>query len=71
MRSVDVWKRRLVEAPAAFSPAPMWFLNGDLREDELARQLRDFADHGVMGVILHPRIGIPKELAYLSQRFWS
>ncbi len=69
MISVDDWKRRLVEAPAAFSPAPMWFLNGDLREDELARQLRDFAEHGVMGVILHPRIGIPRELAYLSQRF--
>lgn len=69
MMSADDWKRRMVEAPAAFSPAPMWFLNGELREEEMARQLRDFAAHGVMGVILHPRMGIPRGLAYLSRRF--
>ena len=27
-------------APAAeFTPRPMWFLNGDLRQEELTRQL--------------------------------
>lgn len=57
-------------APAAeFSPKPMWFLNGDLTEAELTRQLEDFLAHGVKGVILHPRIGVPRSLPYMGERF--
>lgn len=54
-----------------YAPAPLWFLNGDLQESELARQLQDFAAHGVMGVVLHPRIGIPPSLGYLSDRMMA
>lgn len=31
--------------------------------------MRDFLEKGVTGFVLHPRIGIPESLAYLSDRF--
>jgi len=52
-----------------YSPFPLWFLNGDLKEEKIEKQLRDFAAKGVYGILLHPRIGIPKTLQYLSDEF--
>lgn len=54
-----------------FSPIPFWFLNDKLEKDTLRKQLEDFKDKGVNGVILHPRIGVPKELAYLSEEYFD
>ena len=54
-----------------FSPIPFWFLNGNLNHEEIRAQLRDFCSHGVYGVVLHPRIGLPKEIGYLSSDFFS
>lgn len=53
-----------------FTAFPFWFLNGDLTEEELCRQLQDFAAHGVYGVVLHPRIGLPERIEYLSELFF-
>ena len=55
--------------PAEFSLFPFWFLNGDLNEEEMERQLTDFKNKGINGVVLHPRIGVPKSLPYLSKAF--
>ena len=52
-----------------FTPIPFWFLNDDLTDAELERQLTDFCKKGVHGVVLHPRIGIPETIPYLSDRF--
>ncbi len=52
-----------------FTPFPFWFLNGDLNSAEIERQLHDFKSKGVMGVVLHPRIGIPNHIKYLSKEF--
>jgi len=54
-----------------FTPIPFWFLNGDLTHEEIRRQLREFHGHGVYGVVLHPRIGLPKRIRYLSPEFFS
>ncbi len=54
-----------------FTPIPFWFLNGDLRREEIRAQLKDFYDHGVYGVVLHPRIGLPKRIGYLSPAFFA
>ena len=66
---------RLLEAlrnPAPeFTPFPFWFLNGDLTHREIRRQLADFHAHGVDGVVLHPRMGLPKRIGYLSEIFFS
>lgn len=62
---------QLLECPSKeFTPIPFWFLNGKLTRTELKRQLTDFSAHGVYGVVLHPRIGLPKQIEYLSKRFF-
>ena len=52
-----------------FTPIPFWFLNDTLTDEEIVRQLTDFRDKGVYGVVLHPRIGIPESIPYLSDAF--
>lgn len=52
-----------------FTPIPFWFWNDNLTEPEIKRQIQDFNDKGVKGFVIHPRIGIPKEIEYLSERF--
>lgn len=62
---------RMLDAPEReFTPIPFWFLNGDLDEEEIDRQLRDFHSHGVYGVVLHPRMGLPRRIEYLSETFF-
>lgn len=53
-----------------YTPIPFWFLNGDLREEELEHQLTDFAAHGVYGVVLHPRMGLPRRIKYLEESYF-
>ena len=66
----EAWPAFLAEPAREYSPIPFWFLNGDLRHEELRRQLRDFAAHGVYGVVLHPRMGLPRRIGYLSPVFF-
>ncbi len=54
-----------------YTPIPFWFLNDDLSDDEIIRQMEDFAAHGVTGVVLHPRIGLPDRIQYLSKEFFG
>ena len=62
---------RLLDQPGReYTPFPFWFLNDTLTDAELCRQLEDFAAHGVYGVVLHPRIGLPPEMGYLSDSFF-
>jgi hypothetical protein len=55
-----------INPPAEFSVMPFWFWNDDLKEEELIRQIADFDAHGVSGFVIHPRIGLPKEMKWLS-----
>ncbi len=55
--------------PREFGPIPFWFLNDAFEDDEIVRQLEDFNKKGVYGVVLHPRIGVPKSLEYLSDEY--
>ena len=69
-RSVLEFLEKLDHPSPEYTPVPFWFLNGDLRHGEIRRQLRDFADHGVRGVVLHPRIGLSRRIGYLSGTFF-
>ena len=59
----------LLHPSEEFTPIPFWFLNDELDKTELTCQLEDFKEKGIDGVVLHPRIGIPKSLPYLSPVF--
>ena len=54
-----------------YTPIPFWFINDELTKEKLRRQLEDFKSKGVDGVVLHPRIGIPRELKYLSEEYFD
>lgn len=48
---------------------PFWFWNDRLTKDEIKRQLLAFKEKGIEGFVLHPRIGLPDDLPYLSDGF--
>ncbi|MFE5323321.1 glycosylhydrolase-like jelly roll fold domain-containing protein [Paenibacillus sp. NPDC056579] len=52
-----------------FTPVPFWFWNDDLSPAEILRQIADFADKGVMGFVIHPRIGLPETIPYMSDTY--
>ena len=53
-----------------YTPIPFWFLNDELTDREMVRQLQEFHEKGVDGVVLHPRIGIPESIPYLSEKYF-
>lgn len=60
-----------LDPPREFSVMPFWFWNDDLQDAEIVRQIADFEAHGVYGFVIHPRIGLPKEIGWLSPRMIS
>jgi len=62
-------RNKFIHPDDEFTPIPFWFWNHSLDEREIKRQIHDFRDKGVMGFVIHPRIGIPKDIEYLSDRF--
>lgn len=69
MNNITEMLEKIKNPPREYGPIPFWFLNDELREDEIIRQLEDFCQKGIYGVVLHPRIGIPKTMEYLSDDF--
>ena len=52
--------------PREYTLIPFWFLNDDLDDDELRRQIDDFEAHGVYGFVPHARIGLPESIGFMS-----
>jgi len=55
-----------INPPHEFSLMPFWFWNDTLRDEEIIRQIADFEAHGVYGFVIHPRIGLPDNVKWLS-----
>jgi len=55
-----------VDPPREFSVMPFWFWNDTLKDEEIVRQIADFEAHGVYGFVIHPRIGLPANMTWLS-----
>ena len=47
---------------------PFWFWNDALDEAEIVRQMADFEAHGVYGFVIHPRVGLPRDIGWMSDR---
>ena len=58
-------KNSLKNPAAGNRTAAFWSWNGDLRQEEMQRQLGDFADKGIGGFFMHAREGL--EVPYLSE----
>lgn len=57
---------QFVNAPREYTIIPFWFLNDDLSEEELKRQIDDFEAHGVYGFIPHARMGLAERIGFMS-----
>ena len=64
----NLWEEFLHPGPE-YTPIPFWFWNDRLDKQKLLEQIEDFYEKGVEGFVLHPRIGIPKDIEYLSEEF--
>ena len=61
----------LVNPPPEFGVMPFWFWNDALDTAEIRRQIADFDAHGVTGFIIHPRVGLPWTLPWMSDALLS
>lgn len=61
----------IINPDKEFTPIPFWFFNDKPDEKKIMQQLADYVDKGVNGIILHPRIGIPEEIPYLSKAYFD
>lgn len=55
--------------PSEFSAVPFWFWNDTLTKEKIRAQILDMKSHGIDAFVIHPRIGLPKELSYMSDEF--
>lgn len=63
---MDQLATQLISPPREFSLVPFWFWNDDLSEPEILRQIADFDAHGVYGFVIHPRVGLPRSIGFMS-----
>lgn len=69
VRSAEEWRRTFRDPPRDYTLVPLWFWNDALSEDEIVRQIDDFVAHGVYGFLIHPRIGLPDDVGFMSDRY--
>ena len=61
-----IFRKEFIDPPREFSVMPFWFWNDTLKDTEIVRQIADFEAHGVYGFVIHPRIGLPDNVKWLS-----
>lgn len=62
---------KILNPDEEFTAIPFWFFNDLPDEKKIAAQLSDYVEKGVHGIVLHPRIGIPETIPYLSEAFFD
>lgn len=60
-----------MEPGQEYSPIPFWFYNDVFDEEKVRKQLADYVEKGVNGFVLHPRIGVPEDMPYLSDEYFA
>lgn len=63
--------QELLHPAKEFSPIPFWFFDDAPDKEKIRQQLTDYVEKGVNGFVLHPRIGIPDSLEYLSEAYFD
>lgn len=63
--------QELMHPGTEFSPVPFWFFNDAFDEKRVREQLEDYVKKGVGGFVLHPRIGVPEDMPYLSESYFD
>ena len=63
--------KQLQDPSEEFTPVPFWFFNDRPDEEKIAQELKDYKQKGVDAFVLHPRIGIPEDIPYLSDAYFQ
>lgn len=71
MGQLETLVKQIQNPSAEFTPVPFWFFNDEPDEEKIAAQLADYVEKGVNAIVLHPRIGVPKTLEYLSEDYFK
>ncbi len=71
MRDIKKLFREILQPDAEFTPIPFWFFNDAFEEEKVRAQLEDYVEKGVNGLVLHPRIGVPADMPYLSESYFA
>lgn len=71
MKEQEKLLREIMCPGTEFTPIPFWFFNDAFEEEKVKNQLMDYVEKGVNGIVLHPRIGVPKEMPYLSEEYFK
>ena len=66
---LDAILQNFISPPEEFSPIPFWFWNDELEEDKIREQIISMKKHGIDAFVIHPRIGLPDSIGYLSDEF--
>lgn len=69
MNLVERLKQTFINPPSEYSPVPFWFWNDELSKAEIIRQIHDFHAKEVDGFVIHPRMGLPRTMPYLSEQY--
>ncbi|HBA48312.1 MAG TPA: hypothetical protein DCZ91_11055 [Lachnospiraceae bacterium] len=70
MRDTERLLKELLHPDTEFTPIPFWFFNDAFEEGKVRAQLEDYVEKGVYGLVLHPRIGVPEDMPYLSDTWF-
>ena len=62
-------EKEFISPPSEFSPVPFWFWNDVLSKEEIHHQIDEFISKGITAFVIHPRIGLPDDMDYLSDEF--
>lgn len=66
---LDKTLQNFISPPEEFSPIPFWFWNDELDEDKIKNQILSLKEHSIDAFVIHPRIGLPDSIGYLSDEF--
>ncbi len=70
METQEKLLKEVLQPDMEFTPIPFWFFNDAFDEEKVKNQLTDYVEKGVNGLVLHPRIGVPVEMPYLSEEYF-
>lgn len=65
-----IMKVQFLNPERQYTAYPFWFWNDALDEGEIIRQINEMNHKGIHGFVLHSRIGLPEDIAYLSDKFF-
>jgi len=64
-------EQEFLNPSSEYTPIPFWFWNDELSEEEIERQMEAFKEKGVDGFVIHPRMGLPRSIPYLSETYFQ